>query len=61
MDNHHNAQASDNQASAWPTLEALRLDYLRRAIAHMNGNKTRAAKLLGIDRRTVNRILARHT
>jgi transcriptional regulator of acetoin/glycerol metabolism len=60
MDNNHKPHVSDNQASAWPTLEALRLDYLRRAIAHMNGNKTRAAKLLGIDRRTVNRILARH-
>jgi ActR/RegA family two-component response regulator len=43
----------------WPTLDVLRLRYIHRAIAHMNNNKTRAAELLGIDRRTLNRILAR--
>jgi ActR/RegA family two-component response regulator len=43
----------------WPTLDALRLRYIHRAIAHSNNNKTRAAELLGIDRRTLNRILAR--
>jgi DNA-binding NtrC family response regulator len=31
----------------------------RSAIEHTNNNKTRAAELLGIDRRTLNRILAR--
>jgi ActR/RegA family two-component response regulator len=43
----------------WPTLDVLRLRYIHRAIAHTNNNKTRAAELLGIDRRTLNRILAR--
>src|SRR5262245_42022522 len=43
----------------WPTLDVLRLRYIHRAIEHMNNNKTRAAELLGIDRRTLNRILAR--
>jgi len=43
----------------WPTLDVLRLRYIHRAISHMNNNKTRAAELLGIDRRTLNRILAR--
>ena len=46
-------------AGDWPTLEALRLRYIHRAIEHTNNNKTRAAELLGIDRRTLNRILAR--
>jgi ActR/RegA family two-component response regulator len=46
-------------AEDWPTLDVLRLRYIHRAIAHMNNNKTRAAELLGIDRRTLNRILAR--
>jgi len=46
-------------AGDWPTLDVLRLRYIHRAIAHMNNNKTRAAELLGIDRRTLNRILAR--
>jgi DNA-binding protein Fis len=50
----------DNNPAAWVTLDALRLDYLHRVIDHTRGNKTRAAQVLGIDRRTVNRILARH-
>src|SRR5262245_9542898 len=43
----------------WPTLETLRMRYIHRAIEHTGRNKTRAATLLGIDRRTLNRILAR--
>ncbi len=43
----------------WPTLDELSLRYLRRVIAHANGNKTKAAEMLGIDRRTVSRILAK--
>jgi ActR/RegA family two-component response regulator len=45
--------------SDWPTLDELSLRYLHRVIAHANGNKTRAAEVLGIDRRTVSRILAK--
>lgn len=52
-----NTQA--DPAEDWPTLDVLRLRYIHRAIEHMNNNKTRAAELLGIDRRTLNRILAR--
>jgi ActR/RegA family two-component response regulator len=57
-----NAAATNTQADPaedWPTLDVLRLRYIHRAIEHMNNNKTRAAELLGIDRRTLNRILAR--
>ena len=43
----------------WPTLSVLSRRYITRALAHTSGNKTRAADLLGIDRRTLNRILAR--
>ena len=43
----------------WPTLDELSLRYLHRVIAHSKGNKTRAAEVLGIDRRTVSRILAK--
>jgi DNA-binding NtrC family response regulator len=43
----------------WPTLSVLSRRYINRALAHTGGNKTRAADLLGIDRRTLNRILAR--
>jgi ActR/RegA family two-component response regulator len=54
----HDAQLND-PAEDWPTLDVLRLRYIHRAIAHTGNNKTRAAELLGIDRRTLNRILAR--
>jgi ActR/RegA family two-component response regulator len=43
----------------WPTLDELSLRYLHRVIAHSKGNKTKAAEVLGIDRRTVSRILAK--
>ncbi|MFT3776614.1 MAG: helix-turn-helix domain-containing protein [Minicystis sp.] len=43
----------------WPTLAVLSRRYIDRALEHTRGNKTRAADLLGIDRRTLNRILAR--
>ncbi len=43
----------------WPTLAVLSRRYIDRALDHTRGNKTRAADLLGIDRRTLNRILAR--
>ncbi len=45
--------------SDWPSLEVIRVRYIRQALEHVRGNKTRAAELLGIDRRTLNRILAR--
>jgi transcriptional regulator with PAS, ATPase and Fis domain len=41
-----------------PSLGVLSLRYIHRALKHMN-NKTRVAELLGIDRGTLNRILAR--
>jgi DNA-binding NtrC family response regulator len=43
----------------WPTLAVLSRRYIDRALSHTKNNKTRAAELLGIDRRTLNRILAR--
>jgi hypothetical protein len=43
----------------WPTLEVLSLRYIASVLDRSAGNKTRAADKLGIDRRTLNRILAR--
>jgi DNA-binding NtrC family response regulator len=43
----------------WPTLAVLSRRYIDRALQYTRGNKTRAADLLGIDRRTLNRILVR--
>lgn len=55
----HEAHTAPEPTEEWPTLDVLRLRYIHRAIEHTNNNKTRAAELLGIDRRTLNRILAR--
>jgi DNA-binding NtrC family response regulator len=46
-------------ADDWPTLDVLRLRYIAQVLERSGGNKTRAADVLGIDRRTLNRILAR--
>lgn len=45
----------------WPTLHELSLRYLYRVLERVEGNKTKAAKMIGVNRRTVNRILARTT
>ena len=45
--------------AGWPSWDDLRLRYLQRVLEHTRQNKTQAVKVLGIDRRTLNRILAR--
>lgn len=46
-------------AEDWPTLAVLDRRYIDLVLERMGGNKTRAAEVLGIDRRTLNRIFAR--
>ncbi len=46
-------------ADDWPTLQALERRYIDRVLSRTGGNKTRAAEVLGIDRRTLNRMFAR--
>jgi DNA-binding NtrC family response regulator len=40
----------------WPTLEVLQRRYIEKVLAHTDQNKTAAAQLLGIDRRTLQRM-----
>jgi len=47
--------------SEWPTLEALQQDYVSRVMAAVDGNKRRAAQILGINRRTLYRWLETET
>lgn len=46
-------------AEDWPTLAVLDRRYIDLVLDKTGGNKTRAAEVLGIDRRTLNRIFAR--
>lgn len=50
---------ADTIADDWPTLEALERRYIDRVLSRTANNKTRAAELLDIDRRTLNRLFAR--
>jgi transcriptional regulator with PAS, ATPase and Fis domain len=40
----------------WPTLEVLQKRYVSKVLARTDQNKTAAAQLLGIDRRTLQRM-----
>ena len=40
----------------WPTLEVLERRYIEKVLAHVDHNKTAAAQVLGIDRRTLQRM-----
>jgi DNA-binding NtrC family response regulator len=46
-------------AEDWPTIAVLERRYIDRVLSRTGGNKTRAAEVLGIDRRTLNRMFAR--
>jgi DNA-binding NtrC family response regulator len=40
----------------WPTLDELQRRYIERVLARAGGNKTEAARILGVDRRTLQRL-----
>ena len=56
---HQGSKILPNPADDWPTLAVLERRYIDLVLVRTNGNKTRAAKILGIDRRTLNRMFAR--
>jgi len=45
--------------TGWPTLEEVQRRYITRVLEHTGQNKTAAATILGIDRRTIQRLAAR--
>jgi DNA-binding NtrC family response regulator len=53
------APAVAEDEAGWPTLAAVERRYIDRVLQHTGGNKTRAAEVLGIDRRTLSRLFAR--
>jgi DNA-binding NtrC family response regulator len=44
----------------WPTLATIEARYIARVLAHTAGNKQAAARLLEIDRKTLDRMMKRH-
>lgn len=49
---------TEGNISEWPTLDNLQQGYVREVMQAVNGNKRRAAQILGINRRTLYRWLA---
>jgi DNA-binding NtrC family response regulator len=49
----------DTLAGDWPTLAVLERRYIDRVLVHTEGSRRRAADLLGVDRRTLDRLFAR--
>lgn len=52
-------RANVSSSEPWRTLAEIEREYIDRVLLHTNGNKTRAAEVLGIDRRTLSRLFAR--
>jgi two-component system response regulator AtoC len=53
------AERLGSLAEDWPTLAVIERRYIDRVLSRTGGNKTHAAEVLGIDRRTLNRMFAR--
>jgi DNA-binding NtrC family response regulator len=47
-------------ANEWPPLSRIEGRYVARVLAHTDGNKQAAARLLGVDRKTLDRMIKRH-
>jgi DNA-binding NtrC family response regulator len=54
------AGCADNIIADWPTMEELQHRYLQLVLGRNGGNRSRTASALGLDRRTVQRMLAKY-
>jgi DNA-binding NtrC family response regulator len=54
-----NADAFEEQEE-WPSLAEVEGRYVARVLAHTSGNKQAASRLLGVDRKTLERMIKRH-
>jgi DNA-binding NtrC family response regulator len=48
------------EPQTWQTLAEVEADHVRRVLDHTKGNKQAAVRLLGIDRKTIERMILRH-
>jgi DNA-binding NtrC family response regulator len=55
-----NGQATPHLAGDWPSMEELQRRYLALALDKVHGNRQHAADLLGLTRRTIQRLIARY-
>ena len=52
--------AASSQPEQWLTLEEVEQRYVARVLVHTGGNKQAAARVLGVDRKTIERMIKRH-
>jgi two-component system response regulator AtoC len=53
--------SAPDQPHEWPTLAVIEGRYMERVLAHTGGNKQAAARLLNVDRKTLDRMIKRHS
>jgi transcriptional regulator of acetoin/glycerol metabolism len=53
-------EISGGLPGSWPTLSNVEGRYVERVLAHTAGNKQAAARLLSVDRKTLERMIKRH-
>jgi len=54
------AASEESAAEEWVTLAVIEGRYVAKVLAHTRGNKQAAARLLGVDRKTLDRMIKRH-
>jgi DNA-binding NtrC family response regulator len=54
------AEVASAPAADWPTLAVIEGRYVARVLEHTNGNKQAAARIMDIDRKTLDRMIKRH-
>jgi two-component system response regulator AtoC len=55
-----NSMAAPQEIEEWTSLAAIEGRYVARVLAHTRGNKQAAARVLGVDRKTLDRMIKRH-
>lgn len=53
--------AEESDVEAWVPLSVIEGRYVARVLEHTRGNKQAAARVLGIDRKTLDRMIKRHS
>jgi DNA-binding NtrC family response regulator len=58
LDSEHESEV--DYGTEWPTLDEYQNQYIRKVLSHAEGNKSKAAEILGVTRRTLYRWLEQH-